>query len=175
MSEPSHLTVARRFLGVAEIKGPHHHTAILDLLDVADGKKDGKPLQGIADDETPWCASFVSAVLELDGIASARSAWARSYESWGDDVSVAVILGAIAVLERGPKSGHVGFVAGRDAGGHVMLLGGNQSDMVRISPFDTQRVLSYRWPKGRPLPKGPLGFLALPLLDSNGVPSRNEQ
>jgi hypothetical protein len=44
--------------------------------------QDGKPLQGIRDDETPWCATFVSAVLELESIPSTRSAWARSYLNW---------------------------------------------------------------------------------------------
>lgn len=172
MSEPSWLMLARRFDGIAEIKGPQYNTAILDLLDIADGAKDGKPLQGISDDETPWCASFVSAVLELDGNQSARSAWARSYLEWGAGIS-APALGAIAVLERGPKSGHVAFVAGRDAANNIMLLGGNQSDMVKISPFKIERVLDYRWPFKRNLPNQ-IGFGTLPLLESDGRPSRNE-
>lgn len=173
-SEPSWLMVARRFVGVAEIKGPHHHQAILDLLDIADGKDDGKNLQGIRDDETPWCASFVSGVLELDGRVSARSAWARSYASWGVQLP-APAVGAIAVLERGPTSGHVAFVVGRDAGNNIMLLGGNQSDMVKISPFSMQRVLNngIRWPTGVASPN-PASFLSLPLLASDGRPSRNE-
>lgn len=162
-SEPSWLTLARRFDGIAEIRGPQHHSAILDLLDAADGKQDGKPLQGIADDETPWCASFVSAVLELDGNVSARSAWARAYLSWGIELPVHA-LGAIAVLERGPKSGHVAFIAGRDSTNKIVLLGGNQSDMVRHSSFPTSRILSIRWPPGRPLPN-PAGWQTLPLLD----------
>ncbi len=158
--DPKWLEVARRFDGIAEIKGPQHNSAIIDLLDWADGKKDGQPLQGIRDDETPWCATFVSAVLELSGIVSARSAWARSYLNWGDELDKAA-LGAIAVLERGPTSGHVAFVVGRDGAGNIMLLGGNQSDMVKISAFDPQRLLGFRWPKFEPPPAEP-GFLQLP-------------
>lgn len=162
--------IAARFDGVAEIKGPHHNPAILDLLDIADGKKDGRTLQGIHDDETPWCASFVSAVLELDGIPSARSAWARSYLNWGVDL---VPLGgaavdAIAVLSRGDKSGHVAFVVGRDRAGNLLLRGGNQSDKVKVSAFDPQRVIGYRWPTKTNLPTT-LGFLKLPVLKIDGV------
>ena len=159
-NDPSWLKIAYRFNGVAEIKGPHHNSAIIDLLDIADGADDGKPLQGIADDETPWCATFVSAVLELAGIVSTRSAWARSYLGWGEEMA-APALGAIAVLERGPTSGHVAFVVGRQGSDQIMLLGGNQSDMVRISAFPVSRVLAYRWPKFQPAPADP-GFLQLP-------------
>lgn len=169
--EPPWLTRARRFIGVAEIKGPQHHTAILDLLDIADGVKDGKPLQGIRDDETPWCATFVSAVLELESIPSTRSAWARSYLTWGDELDKAAV-GAIAVLERGPTSGHVAFVVGRTDLDQIMLLGGNQSDSVRISAFDTRRVLGYRWPKFTDPPANP-GFIQLPTY-VGGVPSSSE-
>ncbi len=166
--------IAARFDGIAEIKGPHHNSAILDLLDVADGKDDGKPLQGIRDDETPWCATFVSAVLELSGIRSARSAWARSYLNWGVDIGGPAI-DAIAVLERGPKSGHVAFVAGRDAAGNLLLRGGNQSDMVKVSPFDPQRVIGFRWPSKTNLPQN-IGLLKLPLLKLDGIGgvSKNE-
>lgn len=170
MTEPAWLARARTYLGVAEIKGPHHEPRILALLDAADGRAgDGKSLQGIRDDETPWCASFVSGVLELSGIASARSAWARSYLKWGIPLGDPAV-GAVAVLERGPSSGHVAFVVGRDAAGNLMLLGGNQGDMVKVSAFSPARVLAYRWPGGQPLPAGG----PLPLLERNGALSANE-
>lgn len=172
MKQPHWLVLARRFIGIAEIKGPQHNTAIIDMLDIADGKDDGKPLQGIRDDETPWCATFVSAVLELSAITSARSAWARSYMNWGLPLKEPA-LGAIAVLERGPTSGHVAFVVGRDSRGNLMLLGGNQSDKVSIAPFNPKRVLGFRWPEDGTAVVG-LGFSQLPLIDSNGRVSSNE-
>lgn len=159
-NEPAWLKVARRFTGIAEIKGPHHNPTILSLLDIADGQADGRGLQGIADDETPWCASFVSAVLELAGIQSARSAWARSYLNWGHPLNGPAV-GAIAVLERGPKSGHVAFVVGRNVDEHLLLLGGNQSDMVKVSAFPVSRVIGYRWPVGHAVVG--IGFSQLPL------------
>lgn len=158
-NEPEWLKVARRFTGIAEVKGPHHNPAIISLLDIADGTADGKPLQGIKDDETPWCATFVSAVLELAGIKSARSAWARSYMAWGIPLH-APAVGAIAVLQRGQNSGHVGFVVGRSGIDEILLLGGNQSDMVKISAFEATRVLGFRWPEGVPVKT--IGFRELP-------------
>ncbi len=159
-NEPTWLKIARCFTGIAEVKGPHHNPTIISLLDIADGQADGNPLQGIADDETPWCASFVSAVLELDGKQSARSAWARSYLNWGFPIHGPAV-GAIAVLERGPKAGHVAFVVGRSGMDEILLLGGNQSDMVKISAFDMQRVIGFRWPEGEPVAN--ISFLQLPL------------
>lgn len=172
MSDPLWLAKARAYLGMAEIKGPHHNPKIIELLDRADGKDDGKNLQGIKDDEVPWCASFVSGVLEEAGETSARSAWARSYLNWGDKLGGPAV-GAIVVFERGPSSGHVGFVAGRDAKGNLMVLGGNQGDMVKLSPFALGRVLGYRWPKGRPLP-AKIGLPGLPEIRSDGKLSSNE-
>lgn len=173
MTEPAWLERARTYVGEAEIKGPHHNKEILALLDAADGKAgDGKNLQGIRDDETPWCASAVCAWLELSAVRSPRSAWARSFAKWGVELEGPAV-GAIVVFERGPTSGHVGFVVGRDAASNLMVLGGNQSDMVRISPFNMQRVIGFRWPAGVPKPKE-YSFLKLPLLNSDGKVSSNE-
>ena len=170
LAEPTWLVTARRFVGVAEIKGPHHNSTILDLLDAADGVPgDGKTVGNIGDDETPWCASFVSAVLELTQIQSARSAWARSYLNWGVKLPFPA-LGAVAVLERGPSSGHVGFVVGQAAGGDIVLLGGNQADMVKISAFAVRRVLGYRWPSGVEMPEF-INHLSLPMIDVGASPS----
>jgi lysozyme family protein len=71
---------------------------------------------------------------------------ARSYLSWGEPVSE-TRFGAIAVLERGadPSLGHVGFLVG-EAGGHMYVLGGNQSDSVSVAPFARKRLLALRWP-----------------------------
>ena len=106
------------------------------------------------DDETPWCAAFVGAVLEECGIKSTRSAAARSYLKWGDAIARPV-PGAVVVFWRGNPdgwSGHVGFVCGVTASGDILVLGGNQGDMVSIRTFTKHRVLGYRWPVNAPLP-----------------------
>lgn len=172
MSDPIWLKQARKYVGVAEVKGPHHNPQIIKFLDEADGKSgEGKTLQGINDDETPWCATFVSAVFEEVGIQSMRSAWARSYLKFGNELDGPAV-GAVVVFERGPTSGHVGFVVGKNAAGNIIVLGGNQGDMVKLSPFNRGRVLSYRWPKGYDEPA--CGMSALPVVGSDGRVSTNE-
>lgn len=169
--DPIWLKQARKYVGLKETKGPQHNPTIIKFLDEADGTVDGKPLQGIKDDETPWCATFVSAVLEEVGIRSMRSAWARSYLKFGETLP-GPALGAIVVFERGPTSGHVGFVVGKDRSGNIIVLGGNQSDMVKLSPFNRERVLSYRWPNGYPKPAA--GMASLAFVTSDGRVSSNE-
>lgn len=134
------LQKAQEYVGVAEIKGPHHHPKILEWWKAIHAD--------FADDETPWCAAFVGGVLEECGFNSTRSAMARSYEKFGIDLAGPAV-GAIVVFHRGnPEAGtgHVGFVVGRDNDGHLMVLGGNQGDKVCIKAFDTDRVVAYRWP-----------------------------
>jgi uncharacterized protein (TIGR02594 family) len=159
--EPPWLKAGRGYVGTKEIVGPKHNPAVVDLW-----KKAQVP--GVNDDETPWCAAFVSAVLEESGVRSARTGWARGYLAWGKRVGAAAV-GAIVVFERGPNAGHVGFVVGQDQAGRLLVLGGNQSNAVTIAPFDRGRVLGFRWPEG----SEPAGF-ALPTYRSAGAASRNE-
>lgn len=69
--------------------------------------------------------------------------------------------------------GHVGFVVGTDAQSNIMLLGGNQGDMVQISPFKPDRIDGYYWPSrwidGAPMRSYPADQrYDLPLLSSDG-------
>lgn len=162
--EPVWLTRARTYIGQREIAGVRNNPLILHwwvLIHAA-----------FNDDETPWCAGFVGGVLEECGIRSSRSAAARSYLNWGRGLTGAAV-GCIAVFERGPVNGHVGFVAGRNADGNLMILGGNQGDMVRIAPFRLSRLLGYRWPADVMLPPVQ-GLKNVPLLKDAGPASENE-
>lgn len=145
--DPKWIEVAKSYLGEHEISGPKNNPKIMELLDWADGKQDSKNLQGINNDDIPWCASFVSGVLEKAGVPSAKTAWARGYLNWGEKLPKP-LHGCIVVFERGPKAGHVGFVVGQDVSGNPFVLGGNQSDAVTVAKFQKSRVLGYRWPKG---------------------------
>ena len=116
------------------------------------------------------CAGFVGGILELVGIKSTRADSARSYLNWGLHVHTPMV-GAIVIFERGADSGHVGFVVGRDDKNNLMVLGGNQGDMVSIKPFDQDRVLGYRWPVDVPMDESATD---LPVLASNGQLSKNE-
>lgn len=133
--------------------------------------KDGKT-HPFKDDETPWCAGAVSAWLERAGIRSARTAWSRAYLNWGRKLKYAAV-GAIVVFSRGKSSGHIGIVVGKDQHGNLMVLGGNQGDMVCIKPFSYNRLLGFRWPNDYPLPEV-MGLSKLPIVNSNGQLSTNE-
>lgn len=141
MTEPAWLIEARRHIGTREIPGVKHHPKIVQWWK---GIRRG----GIKDDETPWCAAFVGACLERVGIVSSRFESARSYLQWGRPIAMPRV-GCIAVLGR-TGGGHVGFVTGCDTQGRIILLGGNQGNMVNEAAFPTSRVIGYRWPLAVP-------------------------
>lgn len=95
---------------------------------------------------TAWCAAFVNASLNQAGLEGTGSNMARSFENWGvgvDDPQV----GDLAVFWReSPESGlgHVGFFQGYDESGNILVLGGNQSDGVNVSPYSANQLLGFR-------------------------------
>lgn len=124
--------------GTEEVAGPKANARIVEYHQHTSLKA--------GSDEVPWCAAFVCAMLEKAGFKSTHKANAKSYLTFGEELPGPKV-GAIAVLNRGtdPASGHVGFVVGFNSNS-VYLLGGNQSNMVRVSSFQRWRVLQYRWP-----------------------------
>jgi uncharacterized protein (TIGR02594 family) len=167
MNEPKWIQIARSHIGEREIKGPKHNPLIVRWWEALKAP--------FRDDETAWCGAFVGGVLYEAGMADKvvkGPAGARNWLNCGVPLSKPA-LGAIVVFWRGsPKgwSGHVGFVAGKDRFGHLMVLGGNQGDAVNIKPFGTDRVLGYRWPSVWPAESR----YDLPILTSDGRVSRNE-
>lgn len=141
------VALARKLVGISEVRGPQHNPEILQMWrDIKRG--------GIKDDETPWCAAFVGAMLERAGIRSSRFESARSYLDWGQQLALPV-PGCVVVFTR-QGGGHVGFAVGRDRTGNLLVLGGNQSDAVNVRAFPVSRVTGYRWPEGVPVPAEPL-------------------
>lgn len=135
---PAWLAEAYKHIGVTEVKGFQHNPVIVGFWKAA-------RLAGIKNDEVPWCAGFVGAMLETVGVHSARSDSSRAYLNWGVKLA-SPVPGCIVVFSR-PGGGHVGFVVGRDPRtGAIGVLGGNQDDAVNIRTFSTDRVLGYRWP-----------------------------
>lgn len=137
-SPPAWLIEARKHIGVKEIKGPVHNPVIVNFWKLA-------RLAGIKNDEVPWCAGFVGAMLETVGVRSARSDSSRAYLNWGVKLDQPIV-GCIVVFHR-EGGGHVGFVSGRTADGRLAVVGGNQGDMVSEATFPVDRVLGYRWPE----------------------------
>ena len=145
MQQPPWMPLAYAELGQHEIGGSRTNPKIAAYF-----RRAGHP--EISDDETPWCAAFVGAMLEQSGIRGSRSLAARSYMNWGVEMGKPS-FGAITVLSRGgdPSLGHVGFLVGSTST-TVTLLGGNQSDAVSTATFDRSRVLGFRLPSAAEIP-----------------------
>ena len=80
-----------------------------------------------------WCGHFMNMVLERSGHRSSGSNMARSFASYGTRISGPQV-GAIAVMSRGKRGGHVGVVSGIDANGNVTVISGNHGR--RVAEFD---------------------------------------
>ena len=139
--------LAERYVGIKEIPGSQHNPAILAMLRLDQTWPEA--------DEVPWCSGFVNWIAWHLRLPRSKSLLARSWLGVGVPVPLeeAVAGWDVVVLQRGtgaqpgPENqtapGHVGFFAGLE-GGSVLLLGGNQSDSVNVSPYPRSRVLGVR-------------------------------
>ena len=120
-------------LGIAEIQGTASNPRILMYHNHTSLKA--------TNDEVAWCSSFVNYCVDTAGLIGTHSAAARSWhdQGWGSDVTANPRVGDIVVFSRRGQAdqgngGHVGFWIGDNAT-HVTVLGGNQSNCVRISSY----------------------------------------
>lgn len=127
--------IARDELGVKELDGEMNNNKRIIEYHLATTLK-------ATTDEVPWCASFVSWCLEQAGLKSTKSAWARSYLTWGIATKEPK-EGDIVVFSRGKSSGHVAFFVSKNPL-WVTVLGGNQDNTVNIKKYAAWRVLSFR-------------------------------
>lgn len=156
---PAWIAAARRDIGNPESLGPNDSPLIRRIWAAVSAVW----LRG-----QPWCGGAAAYWMQQAGIAYPREFYrAKAWLGWGVELT-APVPGCVVVFER-QGGGHIGFVVGRDTAGRLMVLGGNQGDAVRISPFDAARVTGYRWPAGVELPAGPL-----PVLAASGASSVNE-
>jgi uncharacterized protein (TIGR02594 family) len=132
--------VANTYLGLKEYPGARHNETIVDCSATVGHS-------WVKDDEPPWCASFVGAVLAQVGLPHTGKLNARSYLDLGKEVNLAdAEVGDVVVFWRGsPRAatGHVGFYAGKDERG-ILVLGGNQGNAVSVAPYSYGRLLAVR-------------------------------
>lgn len=154
--EPAWLVFARTLVGTREIPGRTHNNKLIDFLNTA------ARYNGVrwVDDEMAWCGGWVAAVLLACGIEPVKlAARAKSWPAWGVNLRPDRLApGAILVFGR-DGGGHVGFYVGEDAT-HYHVLGGNQSDMVRVSRIAKNRLIASRWPRDVPVMSGPVRLSA---------------
>lgn len=92
-----------------------------------------------------WCARFMNMVLEKTGHHGTGSDMANSFARYGTRVSGPQV-GAIAVMSRGRRGGHVGIISGVDAQGNPIMISGNNGNRVREAPVSRGRIYAYVMP-----------------------------
>ena len=104
----------------------------------------------VSHDETPWCSIFVDWATMRAGVERSHSARAIDWLKVGK-LTTTPQTGDIAVFKRGndPKAGHVGIYIAEEVDGHqkptgyIYILGGNQSNQVKISLFPVSDALGF--------------------------------
>lgn len=136
------MQVARELIGTREIPGRDDNAAILKML-----KLDGDWPEH---DEVPWCSAFVNWCCNVAGYERSYKLNARSWLNVGTPIELSEAENArgtdVVILSRppSPTNGHVGFFAGLNVAGRVLLLGGNQGDQVCVASFEPSRVIGVR-------------------------------
>jgi uncharacterized protein (TIGR02594 family) len=92
-----------------------------------------------------WCARFMNMVLQHSGYRGTGSDMANSFAKYGQRVSGPQV-GAIAVMTRGRRGGHVGVITGIDAKGNPIMISGNNGNRVREAPVSRGRIYAYVLP-----------------------------
>jgi uncharacterized protein (TIGR02594 family) len=159
---PRWFDIAGSYLGTKEVVGKGSNPVIMGWA----AKFGGWIASYFTDDDIPWCALFVNAVLKQSGIKGTGSLAARSFEAWGIKLTKPA-LGAILVFGR-KGGGHVGFYVAENATA-FLVRGGNQGNAVTDTWIDKSRLLAIRWPIGEPAPtSGPIK------IDGTGAVSQDE-
>jgi uncharacterized protein (TIGR02594 family) len=135
------LSVAQAELGEEEIAGPENNPRVLEYIATVQSTR------GIQDDETDWSSAFVEWSLNQAGVEGPQNMDPHAWLQWGRGVDRPE-EGCIAVFSFSGLS-HVGFFLGEE-GKSVSILGGNQSDLVKVSRYAKKDVLGYRLPVPQP-------------------------
>lgn len=125
-------------------------------------------LPSIMGSANAWCGLFVAAALYGAGVTYKIDGYrAKNWDTFGAPIEWrinGIPSGAIVRLNHGlncdsSKGNHVAFASGdctadelKKSGATISLLGGNQSDRVKISNYSVKEICAVRWPKDAELP-----------------------
>lgn len=134
---------------LAKEGGPKMLNALLDMYGTREipGAGDNPVILGWArqlglsyytHDSIPWCGLAIAyAALAAGKPVVRQPLWALSWANWGTPTADPM-LGDVLTFQR-EGGGHVGLYVGEDDTTYH-VLGGNQSDMVKISRIDKTRL-----------------------------------
>lgn len=136
-SNPAHVLYAASYVGYTE---RNHRNEIRELT-------------GVDPVNVEWCAAFINAILENQGMPGSDSVsnnplMARSFLDWGVSVDEPR-RGDIVVFRRGNSNweGHVAIYLGtveRDGTTYYRILGGNQNNAINVTEYPVNRLLGIR-------------------------------
>ena len=127
-AEAGTYSIAKRYVGLHERK----HTGKL------------KKYIGVNPRRTPWCGAFVATVSKRAGKTVPKGHLrAASWKRVGKGISLKRAKKGDLVIVRTKYGTHVGFYVGRK-NGRVQVLGGNQSNMVKVSNYRVGSIQSVR-------------------------------
>lgn len=136
---PKMLLEALKLHGIQETPGKKSNPTILKWAAEVNTTYPG--------DDVAWCGLFISICAKRAGWdyhPNGNALWARNWADWGDNVPTfeGAKLSDVLVFPRG-KGGHVAIYVGEDKT-HYHILGGNQSDGVRIVRKPKTPILAIR-------------------------------
>lgn len=135
MSSLPWIDVAESYLGIREIPGPKSNPLIIEMA-----KKHKEIPAWYNNDDTPWCALFVTHCL-IEGGCSVKipnPLWVPNYNKWGTKCKP--VYGCVMNF-----SSHVAFYISEDDE-YYHILGGNQSNAVTITRFPKSHLYRASWP-----------------------------
>ena len=143
-NEPKQITMEALVLemlkvyGLKEIVGPEHNAEIVKFF-----KEIG--FDWVKDDETAWCSAALNYFCKKLGLQRSGKLDARSWLKVGTKIDTPQLGDIVVYWRNDPASweGHVGIYISED-NGLIYTLGGNQGNMLQISPYAKDRVLGYR-------------------------------
>ncbi|MEX6627565.1 TIGR02594 family protein [Tenacibaculum salmonis] len=133
------IEIALGQIGIKEITGKKDNPEVLKYFN--DIGFNGAKLK----DETAWCSAFVNWVAKEANLQRTGRLNARSWLKVGEEVTIPE-KGDVVIFWRESKQswkGHVAFFI-RETENFIYVLGGNQSNQVKISAYPKNRLLGYR-------------------------------
>lgn len=134
------IEIASKEIGVREEPGSASNPRVIEYHQSIPG--------GAKSDDVPWCSAFVNWCMTQAGFQGTNSAQAISWAKWaGGQKFDKPCYGSIVVFSYGGGKGHVGFLVGMKEG-RLAVLGGNQSNSVKVSTFSLGKVMGFVLPTG---------------------------